>query len=73
MRPIDFANSNTVFGKEIPANVVKGHNMVLTRWGMTWRERLSILWHGKVWLAVKGQNMPVVLLSGDQAFEIENP
>ena len=69
MKPIDFPGaSHITFTDGIPVNVT--HGMVLSRWGMTWRERLSILIYGTVWLAVKGSSMPPILLSGDQTFEI---
>lgn len=33
-------------------------------WRMSWRERLSALWHGKVWLQVyAGQTQPPVSLT----------
>jgi hypothetical protein len=47
--------------------------MVLSLWKANLRERLSILRHGTIWLAVAGDFMPPVLLSGDRAFLIENP
>lgn len=72
MKPINFKESNAVIGGQVPVN--RTHGMVLSRWLMTWSERVSILFHGKIWLAVKGDYMPPVLLSGDQSFYIEpNP
>ena len=70
MRPVQFPAMNTIIGREIPANSTNG--IILTRWRATWRERLSILWHGTIWLAVIGDRLPPVLVSGDQEFEMEN-
>lgn len=71
MHPVKFPMSNTTIGGEVTANIT--HGMVLSRWKVdTLRERLSLLWHGALWLAVAGDRMPAVLLSGDQSFEITN-
>jgi len=71
MKPIDFPESNGVIGGEIPVN--RAHGVVLSRWKATWRERFKIFWYGTIWLSVVGDTMPPTLLSGDQAFEFENP
>lgn len=58
MKPIQFVGSNTVFAKDQPeyqplpahAGLTLGQNgIVTTCWGLTWRERLKILWSGKIW------------------------
>lgn len=67
MHPIAFESANGGIG-DIPVNRSRG--LILSRWAMTWRERLSILIHGTIWLAVYGDSMPQILLSGNQAFEI---
>lgn len=69
MKPIPFPEANKIVGNEIPVN--ENHGLILSRWGMTWRERLSILIHGRIWMAVKGNLMPPILLSGDQEFDID--
>lgn len=69
MKPIDYPSVNCVVGGEIPAQRTE-HGFILSRWSMTWRERLAILLHGKVWLAVIGETMQPTLLSGDQTFSI---
>ncbi len=66
MKPVNFEAVNIIINNEIPVNQNCG--ILLSRWEMSWRERLSILWHGKMWLAIRGNNMPPVLLSGDQSF-----
>ena len=69
VKPIDFPAANCMIGGEIPANRTN-HGFILSQWEMTWRERLAILFYGKVWLAVKSDRMPAILLSGDQTFRI---
>lgn len=74
MKPIEFEEANDYIGTgkdKIPVNVMNG--ITLSRWGMTWRERFSILWHGKIWHVVYGDTMQKTLISGTQAFGIENP
>jgi hypothetical protein len=73
MKPIDFPESNCMIGGEIPANKDEEHGMILSRWQGNWRERITFLLTGKVWLLVKGDYMPPHLLSGDHTFMIENP
>jgi hypothetical protein len=69
MKPIKFEAANTIINNEVPVN--QNYGVLLSRWGMSWRERLSILWHGKVWLVIRGDNMPPILLSGDQSFCVD--
>lgn len=56
MKPISFPEQNTVFAKDqpqyhpLPAHVsIKGR--VTSCWSLNWKERLSILLHGRLWLA----------------------
>ena len=43
-------------------------------WGMTWRERLSVLLFGKVWLGVRVVNQPPVWVKGRrQIFPVPPP
>jgi len=69
MKPIPFRCANEVI-EGVPVNRVQEHDLLLSRWGMTWSERLSILFHGKLWLVIKGETLPRILISGNQAFEI---
>ncbi len=66
MKPIEFEAVNDYYG-DLPVN--QSHGRILSRWGMTWRERLSILWHGKIWHMVYADSTPPILISGVQAFE----
>lgn len=70
MKPISVKAINANIGT-IPVN--KTHNIILSRWKATWRERLSILFHGTIWLAVAGEVMPPLLVSGTQSFYAEIP
>lgn len=60
MKPIPFIESN---GVRTPPQESHGHEIsslevwtdgeqCISRWQMSWRERLSALIHGKVWVAV---------------------
>jgi len=33
--------------------------IVTTRWKMTWKERLQVIWHGSIWLSVMTFNKPL--------------
>jgi len=69
MKPIDFPARNGLVAAEIPVNRDKG--ITLSLWQAGWSERLSILIHGKVWLAVEGDFHPPLLLCGNRSFTIE--
>ena len=71
MKPVDFKAANINVDGVMPLNVSNG--IILSRWKVeTLRERISLLWHGTLWLAVRGDHMPSILISGDQDFEIVN-
>ena len=38
-------------------------------WKLSWRERLRVLWTGRVWLLVWAEVHPAVLVSADYPFE----
>jgi len=79
MKPIEF--------KEQTKILQKPHNMItkecgslpifndgrhcISCWQPTWREKLSILFYGKVWLSIRGRNTqpPVSLRGYKTAFE----
>ena len=73
MKPVDFEYSNDMIGSEIPVN--RSYGILLSSWQASWRERLQMLFTGRIWIAVKGNAMPPTLVSGDTmlTFEIENP
>jgi hypothetical protein len=55
MKPIEFPGCNVVLGRgqsryqELPAR--SDGNCVSSCWKLTWKERLKILFTGKLWLA----------------------
>ena len=60
MKPTNFTDANVVLGAEgcgdLPAQY--DGTQYLTRWSMSWRERLSALLFGRVWLCVQTQGHP---------------
>ncbi len=82
MKPIDFPQRTftltkpmSMTGEEcgsLPA--YRGENEIISCWRPTWRERLSILIHGRVWLRVMGTAHPPVLLEATRTvFAVEPP
>jgi hypothetical protein len=70
MKPIDFEFSNGMVG-DVPVN--RSYGVILSRWqAETWRERISLLLHGRVWLMVKGSTMQPTLISGHTSFSIDD-
>lgn len=70
MKPIDFEGSNQVMGGQVPVNYDRERRVILSKWSVSFSERLSILFRGTLWLAVKGRNFPPILVSGHRQFEI---
>lgn len=68
MEPVKFEYVNHHYG-DIPVNLMAG--MMLSRWRLNWRERLAVLFHGHIWMAVNGIEHPPICLSGDQSFVID--
>ena len=68
MRPVDFKEAN--FTYESPDDmkdcgrlrVWRGEEFSISRWSMTWKERILCLLFGRVWLFVWGGGHPPVLL-----------
>lgn len=57
MRPIEFPEQNCVYAKDQPEyQPLPAHKtddgMVVSCWALTWRERLQVLFSGKVWWSV---------------------
>lgn len=58
MNPIEFPQQNTVFAKDqpeylpLPAHRSDDGMTVTACWGMSWRERLRILWTGRVYVSL---------------------
>lgn len=80
MEPIGFIEANAVLQKPAsmtdeecgPLPIFRDGKRCISCWCPTWKERLSILWHGKVWLSVfSGNTQPPVWIKGEKiAFEI---
>ena len=45
-----------------PLPVYKGADMAVSCWPLTWRQRLALLWRGKLWLMVVMPGHPPVAL-----------
>ena len=55
MKPKEFPQQNTVFAKDQPEYLpLPAHRtssgIVTSCWSMTWRERLSVLWTGELYI-----------------------
>ncbi len=65
MKPIEFKGSNVVFAKDqpeylpLPAMHDSESGTVTSCWKMTWRERLEVLWHGRLFIATLTFNNPL--------------
>jgi hypothetical protein len=67
MRLLDFPGRNVVIAKDqpeylpLPAYRVPGdrYGRLVCCWTMSWRERLRLLWSGKVWHTVMTFNQPL--------------
>ncbi len=70
MYPVLFPEANSRIGVDVPVN--RSHGILLSRWRLSWLERLSVLLRGYVWLAVKGDTQPPILLTGYERFSIES-
>lgn len=78
MRPVEFTEQTTVLHANPNQTEIDGQavgklpiftdgNQVISCWGLSWRERLSALWHGRIWLGVhSGQTQPPVWMSADK-------
>ena len=66
MKPIKFKHQNTVFAKNqpeygnLPALKIKSpEGEVISCWGLTFRERMRILFTGKIWVSLMSFNKPL--------------
>jgi len=74
MKAIEFKDQNVVFAKDQPEyqplpalKLDTQEGEVITCWGLTFRERLRVLFKGKVWVSMLSFNKPLtpLLLSTD--------
>jgi len=73
--PIAFPEQNVVFAKDqppyMPLPALRGPDRVISCWKLSWRERLRVLFTGRVWhvqLTFGRAPMPIKL-SIDELFE----
>lgn len=66
MRPIEFKDHNIVFAKDQPEymplpalKIDSDQGEVITCWKMSFRERLKVLFTGRVWLAMLSFHKPL--------------
>lgn len=63
MKPIAFPQQNTVFAKDqpeylpLPAHVA--HPVTTTCWHLSWRERMTVLVRGRLWLQQMNFSQPL--------------
>ena len=63
MKPIEFPEQNCVYAKNqpeylpLPVHKTPGGE-VTSCWALTWRERLTVLLHGRIWLSLLTFNGP---------------
>lgn len=57
MRPVYFNESNvTVSYGETAIPALKDGKQVVSCWKMTWKDRISALLYGKVWVGIRGNS-----------------
>jgi hypothetical protein len=66
MKPVKFKESNVTFAENqpeylpLPAFINKSdHGEVVTCWNLSFRERLRVLFNGKIWLSMLSFNKPL--------------
>jgi hypothetical protein len=74
MKPIEFPEHNCVYAKDqpqyLPLPVHKTEDGVVTScWSLSWRERLKILFTGRIWWSVLTFNHPLQ----PQRPDVDNP
>jgi len=74
MNPINFKEQNCIFAEHqqpyLPLPVHKTDDgMVVSCWKLTWKERLKIIFTGKIWCALLTFNSPLQ----PQKLQIESP
>lgn len=75
MAPLRLPNSTTLGGgrpgvADLPIirGDMEGTPIVISCWGMTWRERIAAFLTGRVWLQVMGSTQPPVFLTGEKPY-----
>ncbi len=80
MKPSKFPQANASFGEgqphvePLPAFFGQSpEGEVISCWGMTWRERLRVIFTGRVWVVVQTFNNPLQPMILDVAEQFEAP
>lgn len=76
MKPADFPQANRTFTKPAsmtdeecaPLRVHDTGEALISCWRLTWRERLGVLFRGRVWLWIMGQGHPPVVVEAESPF-----
>ncbi|HBR31937.1 MAG TPA: hypothetical protein DD733_07625 [Clostridiales bacterium] len=76
MQPTKFKEQNITFTK--PASMTdeqcsslpayRDDREIISCWKMTWKERIKVLFIGKIWFSVYGTSQPPICLSVDTFF-----
>ena len=78
MTPIEFKGQTLVLRKPAgmsdeecsPLPIARLDDTCVSCWRMSWRERLKVLWTGRVWLGVlSGQTQPPVYVTVERPFK----
>ena len=83
MKPVNFKESNIVFGDNgyrshavadiVPLPVMQNSEQIVTRWKLSWTERFEAFSRGHIWLQVltTKSHPPVCLSTGKTVFVAE--
>jgi len=69
MKPIDFRGSTTTFTAPpddpsvLPLRAYRDEHQIVTKWKMTWAERIKALLCGELWCYVQGRALPPMLFT----------
>lgn len=74
MKPIEFNEQNIVYAKDQPEYLPlpayrSTDGMVISCWALNWRERLRVLFTGRIWFNVLTFNQPLQ----PQLPQVDNP
>jgi hypothetical protein len=76
MKPIEFAEQNCTYAKDQPEynplpSFQCDDGRVISCWGLDWRERLRVLFTGRVWVSVMAFHQPLqpLLVQAAKPFE----
>ena len=77
MKPVSFKESNLTFAEDQPEYLplpayCAANGKVVTCWKLSWRERIKLLFSGRLWLSLLTFNHPLqpVMLSADKPEDV---